>query len=55
MLQIGKVAGSNPDELDFLNLPNPSSHNMRNGNIPGAKGRPAPKADKLTAICEAIV
>ena len=26
-----KVAGSNPDEVDFFNLPNPSSHTMALG------------------------
>jgi hypothetical protein len=25
---------------------------MSTKNLPGGKGRPAPKADKLTAICE---
>jgi hypothetical protein len=59
--------GSNPDEVDFFfNLPNPSSRNMALGstqpltelstrNIPGGKGRPARKADNLTAMCEPIV
>jgi hypothetical protein len=28
---------------------------MSTRNIPGGKGRPAHKADKLTAICEPIV
>jgi hypothetical protein len=28
---------------------------MSTRNLPGGKGRPAPKADKLTAICEPIV
>jgi hypothetical protein len=61
-----KVAGSNPDEIDFFNLPNPSSRTMAlwttqpltemsTRNLPGGKGRPARKADKLTAICEPIV
>jgi hypothetical protein len=27
---------------------------MSTGNLPGGKGRPARKADKLTAICEPI-
>jgi hypothetical protein len=55
MLQIGKVEESNTDELDFLNLPNPSSRTMSIRNIPGGKGRPAPKADNLSATCDAIV
>jgi hypothetical protein len=57
--------GSNPDEVDFFNLPNPSSRTMALGstqpltemntrNIPGIKGRPARKADKITAIYEPI-
>jgi hypothetical protein len=63
-----KVAGSNPDEvIGFLfNLPNPSSRTMNlwstqpvtemsTRNISGGKGRPARKADDLTAIYEAIV
>jgi hypothetical protein len=28
---------------------------MSTRNIPGGEGRPAPKADNLTAICEPIV
>jgi hypothetical protein len=55
-----------PDEVDFFSWPNPSSHimalgstqpltEMSTGNIPGGKGRPARKADNLTAICEPIV
>jgi hypothetical protein len=28
---------------------------MNNRNLPGDKGRPALKADNLTAICESIV
>jgi hypothetical protein len=52
--------------LDFLNLPNPSICTMALGwtqpltemstrNLPGGKGRPARKADNLTAICEPVV
>jgi hypothetical protein len=52
--------------VDFFNLPNPSSRTMALGstqtltemstrNIPGGEGRPARKADNLTAICEPIV
>jgi hypothetical protein len=61
-----KVAGSNPDEVDFFNLPNPSSRTMAlrstqtltemsTRNLPGGKVRSAHKADNLTAICEPIV
>jgi hypothetical protein len=52
--------------LDFFGLPNPFSRTMALGltqpltemstrSIPGGKGRPARKADNLTAICEPIV
>jgi hypothetical protein len=61
-----KDAGSNPDEVDFFNLPNPSSLTMALGStqpltdmsiriIPWVKGRPARKANNLIAICEPIV
>jgi hypothetical protein len=62
-----KVAGSIPDEVTgFFNWPNPSSlimvlgstqplTEMSTGNLPGGNGRPALKADNLTAICEPIV
>jgi hypothetical protein len=61
-----KVAGSSPDEVDFFNLPNPSSRTMAlestqrltemsTRNVPGGKGRPARKADNLTAVCEPTV
>jgi hypothetical protein len=51
------------DELDFFNLPNPSSwimawgstqplREMSTRNLRGGKVRPARKVDKLTAICE---
>jgi hypothetical protein len=62
-----KVAESkNPDEVDFFNLPDPSSRTMAlrstqpltemsTRDIPGGKRRPALKADNLTAICEPIV
>jgi hypothetical protein len=50
----------------FFGWPNPSTRNMAVGstqpltemstrNLPRGKGRPAPKADNLTAICEPIV
>jgi hypothetical protein len=61
-------AGSIPDEVIalFFNLPKPSSRTMSLGstqslremsirNLPGGKGRPARKADTLTAIRESIV
>jgi hypothetical protein len=55
-----------PDDVNFLNLPNPSSRIMDLGstqsltgmstrNLPGDKKRPARRADNLTAICETIV
>jgi hypothetical protein len=59
--------GSNPDEvIRFFNLFNPSSRTMTLGliqsltemstmKLSGGKGRPARKADNLTAICERIV
>jgi hypothetical protein len=60
--------GSILDEvIGFFNLPNPSSRTMALGsiqpvtemstrNLPGGKGgRPARKADNLTAICEPTV
>jgi hypothetical protein len=61
-----KVAGSSPDEVSgFISLPNPSARTMPLGsqplteistrNILGGKGRPACRADNLTAICEPIV
>jgi hypothetical protein len=31
MLQVGKVAGSSPDEVNFFYLPNPSSRTMALG------------------------
>jgi hypothetical protein len=54
-----KVAGSNPDEVDFFNLSDPSSHTMASTqpltemstrNILGGKGRPARKANNLTHL-----
>jgi hypothetical protein len=58
--------GLSPDEVNFFNLPNPSSRTMAlvstqpltemsTRNLPGGKGRQAHKADNLTAICEPIV
>jgi hypothetical protein len=62
-----KVAGSIPDEvIGLFSWRNPSSRTMALGltqhltemstrKLPGGKGRPACKADNLTAICEPIV
>jgi hypothetical protein len=61
-----KVAGSIPDEVNFFNLPNPSSRTivlgstqslteMSTRNLPGGKGRQGHKAENFTAICDPIV
>jgi hypothetical protein len=66
MLQAGRSPVRVPDEVDFFNLPNPSSRTMALGltqpltelstrNLPGGKKRPACRADNLAAICEPIV
>jgi hypothetical protein len=67
MLQAGRSRARVPMKfLDFFNLSNPSGGTMAlrsmqplaelsTWNLPGGKGRPARKADKLTAICEPIV
>jgi hypothetical protein len=63
MLQAVRSPVRVQDEVDFFNLPNPSNRTMALGstqpltemstrNLPGAKGRPARRADNLTAICE---
>jgi hypothetical protein len=66
MLQ-AESSGSVPEEITgYFNLPNPSSRTMALGstqpltemstrNLPGGKGRPALKANNLTAISESIV
>jgi hypothetical protein len=52
-----------PDEVDFFNLPNPSSSTVALGstqpltkvstrNLPGGKKGSARRADNLAAICE---
>jgi hypothetical protein len=43
--------------LDYGNATrgNPGLTEMSTRNLPGGKGRPARKADNLTAICEPIV
>jgi hypothetical protein len=67
MLQAGKPRiRFSMKSLILFNLPNPSIRNMvlrstqpltemRTRKIPGGKGRPAHKADNLTAICEPTV
>jgi hypothetical protein len=63
MLQAGRSPVRVPDEVDFFNLPNPSSNTMALGstqpltemrarNLPGGKKRPARRVDNLAAICE---
>jgi hypothetical protein len=63
MLQAGRSPVRDPDEVDFFNLPNPSSRTIALGstqpltemstrNLPGGKKRPARKADNLAAIYE---
>jgi hypothetical protein len=62
MLQAGRSPVRAPDEVDFFDLPNPSSRTMALGstqpltemstrNFPGGKKRPARRADNLAAIC----
>jgi hypothetical protein len=65
MLQNGRSPVRIPDEVDFLNLPNPSRRTalglthplteMSTRNLPGGKKRPARRANNLAAICEPIV
>jgi hypothetical protein len=57
-----KVAGSVPDEVVFFNWTNPSSRTMALWSTQllteiflRGKGRPARKANKLTAIYEPII
>jgi hypothetical protein len=63
MLQAGRSPVRISAEVDFLNLPNPSSRTMTPGstqpltemstrNLPGGKKRPARTADNLAAIYE---
>jgi hypothetical protein len=63
MLQAGRSRVRVPDEVDFFNLPNPSSRTMALGSIQpltemstrnflGGKKRPARRADNLATICE---
>jgi hypothetical protein len=62
MLQAGRSPVRVPEEVNFFNLPNPSSRAMALGsnqpltemstrNLPGGKKRPARRTD-LAAICE---
>jgi hypothetical protein len=62
MLQAGRSPVRIPDEVDFFNVPNPSSRTMAprsiqlltemsTTNLPGGKKRPERRADNL-AICE---
>jgi hypothetical protein len=61
MLQAGRSPVGIPDDVNFLNLPNPSSRTvalrstqalteMSIRNLPGGKKRPARKADSIAAI-----
>jgi hypothetical protein len=63
MLQAGRSPVRVPDDVDFFNLPDPSSRTMALGstqpltemstrNLPGGKKRPARRADDLAALCE---
>jgi hypothetical protein len=63
MLKVGGSLVRIPDEVDFFNLPNPSSRTvalvstqplteMSTRNFPGGKKWPARRADNLAAICE---
>jgi hypothetical protein len=63
VLQPGRSPIRVPDEVEFFNLPNPSSRTMALGstqpitkmcirNLPGGKKRSARRADNLAAICE---
>jgi hypothetical protein len=60
-----KVPGSIPDVIAFFSWPKPTTRTMAiestqpliemsTRNLPGHKGRPARKADNLTAICQSI-
>jgi hypothetical protein len=66
MLQAGRSPVQLPDEVDFFNLPNPSSRTMAlrstqpltgmsTRNFPGGKKRPARRADNLAAIYKPYV
>jgi hypothetical protein len=62
-MQVGTSPVRVPDEVNFFNLPNPSSRTMvlrstqpltemSTRNLPGVKKLPARRANNLTAICE---
>jgi hypothetical protein len=66
MLQARWSRVLSPHQVEFFNLPNPSSRTMALGstqpltemstrNLPGGKGLPARKANNLTIICEPTV
>jgi hypothetical protein len=66
MIQAGRSPVRVPGEVDFFILPNPSIRTMALGstqpltemrarNLPEGNGRPARKADNLTAIYEPTV
>jgi hypothetical protein len=61
MLQARSSPVRVPDEVDFCNLPNPSTHTMAVGsiqpltkmstrNLPGGRKRPACRADNFATI-----
>jgi hypothetical protein len=63
MLQAGRSLVRVPHDVDFFNVPNPSSHTMTLGstqpatemstrNLPWGKKWPARRADNLAAIYE---
>jgi hypothetical protein len=63
MLQAGRSPVRITDEVNFFNLPNPSSRTMALGStqpltemstrkISGGKKRPAGRADNFATICE---
>jgi hypothetical protein len=63
MLQAERSSVRVPDEIDFFNLPNPSSRSMAlsstqpltemsNRNLPGGRKRLARRADSLATTCE---
>jgi hypothetical protein len=66
MLQAGRSPVRVPDEVNFFNLPNPSSltmalwstqplTDMSTRNLPGGIKRPTRRADNLAATYEPIV
>jgi hypothetical protein len=66
VLQAGRSPVRVPDEVDFFNLPNPSTctmalestqplTEMNTRNLPGAENQLVHRADNLAAICESNV